>query len=74
MSSLPMIPSGLRFFFAEKLFAVMGGCRTIIKNISNRGLCYTMELLWQPAAHTIASSALTPSKHVPQTADVYEVG
>lgn len=64
-----MIPCGLRVFFAEKLFAVMAGCITVIFNSSSKGLCYTVELLWRPAAHTIASSMLTPTEHVPQTAD-----
>lgn len=55
MGSLPMISCGLSFY-AEKLFLVMAGCRTVM-NSSNRGLC-SMELLWLPAAQTIASSAL----------------
>lgn len=57
MGSLPMISCGLSFY-AEKLFSPMCGCRAVMSNSSNRGLC-SVELLWLPAAHTIASSALT---------------
>lgn len=65
MGSLPIISCGLSFY-AEKLFSEMGGFRAVMNNSSNRGLC-SVELLWLPAAHTIASSALTPNKHDPET-------
>lgn len=50
-----MISCGLSSY-AEKLFSVMGGYRTVTNNSRNRGL-YPMELLRLLAAHTIASSA-----------------